>query len=162
MVFKNTTISGCCGMASCTGHRTDKNSWAYSCLAYSSAGKADVTTFTIPLWLIFLCSAVMGLGTSIGMRTGRNRSGWIWSTLRHTRGFSADAVGPEPVDRELPWDPGKHDSHEDNGYNGRRSCQEVDVGQLGRRKEMLTAWILTFPGCGLIGFLMASLFMKIF
>ena len=29
-------------------------------------------------------------------------------------------------------------------------------------KEMLMAWVLTFPGCGLIGFLIASLFMRIF
>ena len=29
-------------------------------------------------------------------------------------------------------------------------------------REMVSAWILTFPGCGLIGFLMAKLFMRIF
>jgi len=29
-------------------------------------------------------------------------------------------------------------------------------------QEMVLAWILTFPGCGLIGFLMAKLFIAIF
>ena len=29
-------------------------------------------------------------------------------------------------------------------------------------KEMVLTWILTFPGCGLIGFLMAKLFIAIF
>ena len=29
-------------------------------------------------------------------------------------------------------------------------------------KEMVLTWVLTFPGCGLIGFLMAKLFMMIF
>ena len=29
-------------------------------------------------------------------------------------------------------------------------------------KEMVMTWILTFPGCGLIGFLMAKLFMFVF
>ena len=29
-------------------------------------------------------------------------------------------------------------------------------------KEMGLAWILTFPGCGLLGFLMAKLFMILF
>jgi len=28
--------------------------------------------------------------------------------------------------------------------------------------EMVMAWILTFPGCGLIGYIMAKLFMLIF
>jgi PiT family inorganic phosphate transporter len=29
-------------------------------------------------------------------------------------------------------------------------------------KEMILTWILTFPGCGIIGFLMAKLFIQIF
>ena len=29
-------------------------------------------------------------------------------------------------------------------------------------KEMVLAWVLTFPGCGLIGFIMAKIFMAIF
>jgi len=29
-------------------------------------------------------------------------------------------------------------------------------------KEMVMTWILTFPGCGIIGFLMAKLFINIF
>jgi len=29
-------------------------------------------------------------------------------------------------------------------------------------KEMVMAWLLTFPGCGIIGFLMAKLFITIF
>jgi PiT family inorganic phosphate transporter len=29
-------------------------------------------------------------------------------------------------------------------------------------KEMVFAWVLTFPGCGLLGFIMSYIFMKIF
>jgi len=29
-------------------------------------------------------------------------------------------------------------------------------------KEMVLTWVLTFPGCGLLGFAMAKLFMWIF
>jgi len=29
-------------------------------------------------------------------------------------------------------------------------------------KEMVLTWVLTFPGCGIIGFFMAKLFMSIF
>jgi PiT family inorganic phosphate transporter len=28
--------------------------------------------------------------------------------------------------------------------------------------EMILAWILTFPGCGLLGFIMAWIFMAVF
>ncbi|MBQ3140750.1 MAG: inorganic phosphate transporter, partial [Clostridia bacterium] len=33
---------------------------------------------------------------------------------------------------------------------------------LGVVKEMVLTWVLTFPGCGLVGFLMTKLFMSIF
>ena len=29
-------------------------------------------------------------------------------------------------------------------------------------KDMVLTWVLTFPGCGIIGFVMAKLFMHIF
>ncbi|MDD4502939.1 MAG: inorganic phosphate transporter, partial [Clostridia bacterium] len=32
----------------------------------------------------------------------------------------------------------------------------------GVAKEMVLTWIFTFPGCGLIGYLMTKLFLKIF
>ena len=33
---------------------------------FLAGGQTDVNTFTIPIWLMILCSAVMSLGTSIG------------------------------------------------------------------------------------------------
>ena len=42
------------------------------------------------------------------------------------------------------------------------AAKRINSVNWGVVKEMLTAWILTFPGCGLIGFLMALLFMRIF
>jgi PiT family inorganic phosphate transporter len=29
-------------------------------------------------------------------------------------------------------------------------------------REMVVAWVLTFPGCGIVGYVMAFIFMKIF
>jgi PiT family inorganic phosphate transporter len=29
-------------------------------------------------------------------------------------------------------------------------------------REMVAAWVLTFPGCGLVGYIMAYIFMRIF
>jgi PiT family inorganic phosphate transporter len=29
-------------------------------------------------------------------------------------------------------------------------------------KDMVMTWVMTFPGCGIIGFLMAKLFMMLF
>jgi PiT family inorganic phosphate transporter len=43
------------------------------------------------------------------------------------------------------------------GASKRLSCVNWSIV-----KEMVSAWILTFPGCGLLGFIMAQLFMRIF
>jgi len=45
------------------------------------------------------------------------------------------------------------------GVGAAKRLSSVNWGVV---REMVSAWVLTFPGCGLIGFLMAWLFMKIF
>ena len=45
------------------------------------------------------------------------------------------------------------------GVGAARRLSNVNWGVV---REMVLTWILTFPGCGLIGFLMAKLFMWLF
>jgi PiT family inorganic phosphate transporter len=42
------------------------------------------------------------------------------------------------------------------GVAASRRVSSVDWGIA---REMVLAWVLTFPGCGLIGFVMAKLFL---
>jgi len=45
------------------------------------------------------------------------------------------------------------------GVGAAKRLSSVNWGVV---KEMVFTWILTFPGCGLIGFLMANLFLHLF
>ena len=45
------------------------------------------------------------------------------------------------------------------GVGAAKRLSSVNWGVV---KEMLLTWVLTFPGCGLIGYLMAKLFIWIF
>ena len=45
---------------------------------FLAQGNDTVTTFQIPIWLMILCSAVMGLGTSIGGYRIIKLLGWTW------------------------------------------------------------------------------------
>ena len=45
------------------------------------------------------------------------------------------------------------------GVGAARRISSVNWGVV---KEMTLAWVLTFPGCGIIGYLMAKLFMWLF
>ena len=45
------------------------------------------------------------------------------------------------------------------GVGASKRLSSVNWGTV---KEMVLAWVLTFPGCGIIGYLMALLFMRLF
>lgn len=45
------------------------------------------------------------------------------------------------------------------GVGASKRLSSVNWGTV---KEMVLTWVLTFPGCGIIGYLMARLFMWIF
>ena len=45
---------------------------------------------------------------------------------------------------------------------GAGAAKSMRTVSWGVAKEMIMAWVLTFPGCGLIGFLLAKLFLVLF
>ena len=45
------------------------------------------------------------------------------------------------------------------GVGAVKSIKAINLGVV---KEMCLTWVLTFPGCGLIGFFMTKLFMWLF
>ncbi len=55
--------------------------------------------------------------------------------------------------------PGFHDAHKTTSIMGVGAAKRLSAVNWGVVKDMTWAWVLTFPGCGLVGFLMAKLFM---
>ena len=65
--FNNAQITGAAGMAFMHGAQDGQKFMGVFMLGiFLARGQANVTEFQIPVWLMFLCSLVMGLGTSIG------------------------------------------------------------------------------------------------
>ena len=56
-------------------------------------GQSGTTTFEIPIWLMLLCSLVMGLGTSIGGYRIIKSVGMDMVKLEKYQGFAADIAG---------------------------------------------------------------------
>jgi PiT family inorganic phosphate transporter len=162
--FKYAQIAGAAGMAFMHGAQDGQKFMGVFMLGvFLAQGQANVTTFIIPLWLIVLCSAVMALGTSVGGMRIIKSVGMDMVKLETYQGFSADIVGTLSLLTAnylgLPVSTTHTKTTAIMGVGAARRISSVNWGVV---KEMLTAWIMTFPGCGLIGFLMASLFMKIF
>jgi PiT family inorganic phosphate transporter len=119
--------------------------------------------FTIPLWVMVLCSLVMGLGTSVGGMKIIKAVGMDMVKLEKYQGFSADLsaavclLGSSLLG--IPVSTTHTKTTAIMGVGAARRIRSVDWSIV---KEMVLAWILTFPGCGIIAYLMTKLFIHIF
>ena len=126
-------------------------------------GQAGAETFQIPVWLMLLCSLVMGLGTSIGGYRIIKAVGMDMVKLEKYQGFAADIAGAGCLLlSSLTGIPVSTTHTKTTAIMGVGAARRLSSVNWGVVKEMALTWILTFPGCGLIGFLMAELFMWIF
>ncbi|MDR1136445.1 MAG: inorganic phosphate transporter [Clostridiales Family XIII bacterium] len=163
-IFKNAQVAAAAGMAFMHGAQDGQKFMGVFLLGvFLSEGQANVDTFVIPIWLMLLCSAVMALGTSIGGYRIIKAVGMDMVKLEKHQGFAADisavlclliaSIGGLPVSTTHT----KTTAIMGVGAARRLSCVNWKIAG-----EMVLTWALTFPGCGLIGFLMAELFIKVF
>ena len=120
-------------------------------------------SFDTKIWLMLLCSVVMSLGTSIGGYRIIKSVGMDMIKLEKYQGFSADiAAALCLLLASLTGVPVSTTHTKTTAIMGVGAAKRLSAVNWGIVKEMVLAWVLTFPGCGLIGFIMAKLFMAIF
>ena len=126
-------------------------------------GQSNVTEFTIPVWLMVLCSLVMAFGTSIGGYRIIKSVGMGMVKLEKYQGFCADiAASSALLLSSVSGIPVSTTHTKTTAIMGVGASKRLSSVNWGTVKEMVYAWILTFPGCGLIGYIMALIFMRIF
>lgn len=162
--FQTAQVAGAAGMAFMHGAQDGQKFMGVFLLGVSLAkGNASTTTFTIPFWLILLCSVVMGLGTSIGGYRIIKAVGMDMVKLEKYQGFAADAAGAACLlVSSLTGIPVSTTHTKTTAIMGVGAARRLRSVNWGIVKEMILTWVLTFPGCGLIGFLMARLFLAVF
>lgn len=163
-VFKNFQIAGGAGMAFMHGAQDGQKFIGVFMLGlFLARGQANVTEFQIPLWLMLLCSLVMSFGTSIGGLRIIKSVGMDMVKLDKHQGFSADLAAVVCLfAASITGIPVSTTHTKTTAIMGVGAAKRLSSVNWGIVREMVMAWILTFPGCGLIGFLMARLFMRIF
>ncbi|MBC8586438.1 inorganic phosphate transporter [Youxingia wuxianensis] len=130
---------------------------------FLAKGQGNVTNFVIPIWLMILCSLVMALGTSIGGYRIIKAVGMDMVKLEKYQGFSADvAAAGCLLLSSLTGIPVSTTHTKTTAIMGVGAAKRLSSVNWGVVSEMVWAWVLTFPGCGLIGYFMALLFMWIF
>lgn len=126
-------------------------------------GQSSGAAVQMPVWLMLLCSAVMGLGTSIGGKKIIKSVGMDMVKLEKYQGFSADiAASISLLISSVFGIPVSTTHAKTTAIMGVGAVKRVSAINFSVVKEMMLTWVLTFPGCGLIGFLMTKLFIHLF
>ena len=162
--FNNAQVLGGAAMAFMHGAQDGQKFMGVFMLGmFLSRGQVDVNNFVIPTWLMILSSAVMALGTSIGGYKIIKAVGMDMVKLKKYQGFSADLAGAGCLLlSSVTGIPVSTTHTKTTAIMGVGAAKRLTSVNWGVVKEMVLTWILTFPGCGIIGFLMAKLFIQIF
>lgn len=126
--------------------------------------KAIPQSVDIPIWVMLLCSLVMAVGTSVGGYRIIKTMGIDMVKLEKYQGFSAEIVASlcmliTTVYSGIPLSTTNTKGTAMMGAGAARRFSDVNWGIA---KEMVMAWVLTFPACMLLGYLMTKLFILIF
>ena len=126
-------------------------------------GQSTEISVQMPIWLMLLCSVVMGLGTSIGGKKIIKSVGMDMVKLEKYQGFSADIAASIALFFSSTFGIPVSTTHaKTTSIMGVGAVRRISAINFGVVKEMGLAWILTFPGCGLIGFVMTKIFIAVF
>lgn len=128
-----------------------------------SQGQSDAGSLAFPLWMMILCSLVMALGTSIGGMRIIKSVGMKMVHMQKHQGFTADLAAVTCLFICSMFGLPVSTTHtKTTAIMGVGASKRLSAVNWGLVQEMVLTWLLTFPGCGLIGYLMAKLFMAIF
>ncbi len=117
----------------------------------------------IPFWQMLLCSLIMAFGTSIGGYRIIKTMGIDMVKLEKYQGFSAEIVASLSMLIATKFGiPLSTTNTKATAMMGAGATKGIGAVNWGIAKEMIMAWVLTFPACLLLGYLFATFFRFIF
>ncbi|OPZ69266.1 MAG: Low-affinity inorganic phosphate transporter 1 [Firmicutes bacterium ADurb.Bin467] len=164
VAFRRAQIGGAAAMAFMHGAQDGQKFISVFLLGmFLTKGVSEVQVVVIPIWLMVACALIMGLGTSIGGYRIIKAVGMDMVKLSKYQGFSADAAAAGCLLLSsvtgIPVSTTHTKTTAIMGVGAAKRLKSVNWSVV---REMVLTWVLTFPGCGLVGFLMAKLFIAIF
>ena len=125
-----------------------------------SFGSSTPDSSGFPLWIMVICSAAISLGTILGGKRIIKSVGMDMVKLEKYQGcaanFSTTFTLLVASLTGMPVSTGHCNTSAIMGVGAAKSLKRVNWSIA---KNMLMAWIITFPACGFIGFLLAKIFM---
>ena len=163
--FKKTQIFGAVTMCFMNGAQDGQKFMAILLLGVvlSKGNIQSLNNFEIPIWLMSYCSILIGLGAIVGgIRIIKNIGTKVAKVERY-QGTAADIsssiclLGSSILGIPVSSTHTKNSAVMGVGASKRFSNVNWKVA-----KNMVLTWLLTFPGCGLLGFAITKIFINIF
>jgi PiT family inorganic phosphate transporter len=164
-IFKKAQVGGAAAMAFMHGAQDGQKFIGVFLIGIALAqGQSGAGSFDIPIGLMVLCSAVMALGTSIGGYRIIKAVGMDMVKLEAHQGFSADIAAAISLLIASLWNglPVSTTHTKTTAIMGVGAAKRLSSVNWGVVREMVLAWVLTFPGCGLLGYVITRVFIHIF
>jgi len=119
-----------------------------------------IPEFKVPFWVIILCAVTMGVGTAVGGWRIVKTMGLKLTKLEPVHGFAAETAAALTIELATRLGIPLSTTHTINtSIIGVGATRRLTAVRWGVTFEIVTAWILTFPICGIIGWLATKLFM---
>ena len=119
-----------------------------------------IPRFEVPLWVILVCAVTMGVGTAVGGWRIVKTMGLRLTKLEPVHGFAAETSAALTIELATRLGIPLSTTHTINtSIIGVGATRRFSAVRWGVTFEIVTAWILTFPICGAIGWLSTKVFL---
>lgn len=159
--FKWAQIASGAGVAFMHGAQDGQKFMSIFLLGIALAtGTGQPVDMVLPVWLMVFCAANIGLGTALGGERIIKNVGSNMVHLENYQGFSASLASCIClVFATFTGMPVSTTHCNTTAIMGVGAAKRKSAVKWGIAIDMVKTWVLTFPGCGLIGFLMTELFL---
>ena len=116
-----------------------------------------IPEFRVSLWVVLLCAMMMGIGTAIGGWRIVRTMGLRLTKLEPVHGFAAETAAALTIELASRLGIPLSTTHTINtAIMGVGATRRFSAVRWGVSRNIVTAWILTFPVCGAIAWVVAT------
>lgn len=149
-LFKHLQILSACFVAFSHGLNDAQKSMGIITLGLFASG--HIASIEIPLWVIFSCALVMGLGTASGGFRIIRTMGYSITKISPAQGFAAECAASGVIlTASFLGMPISSTQMIAGSITGVGSAKSLRAVRWGTPRRMAIAWLLTLPGAGTVG-----------
>ena len=128
-----------------------------------ATGQSHLAESGYPLWLMALCASVLSLGVaSGGVKIVKTVGTGVVNMEKYQGAAASISAGISLLLATLWGLPVSTTNTKTAAIIGAGCSRSIKTVNWGVAGEMVLTWVLTFPGCGLIGYVLARVFLLLF